>query len=37
MRTIKTIQLVVLTMICIGFTSCSNDDDSMPLLVVESE
>tara|TARA_R110001583_G_scaffold195244_1_gene370868 strand:- start:2400 stop:3026 length:627 start_codon:yes stop_codon:yes gene_type:complete len=33
----KTIQLLALVALFIGFTSCSNDDDTIPLLEVASE
>jgi len=38
MKTIKTIQLVALITLFIGFSSCSNDDDTpTPLLDIETE
>lgn len=37
MKTIKTIQLALLAILCLGFTSCSKDEDATPLLEVESE
>ena len=33
----KTIQLTVLAIICIGFTSCNNDDDTPQLIAVKAE
>ena len=37
MKTIKTIKFLTLVALFIGFISCSNDDDSTPLLEIESE
>ena len=39
MRTLKSIQLLALLALCIGFTACSSDDDngSNNLLDIETE
>jgi hypothetical protein len=38
MKTLKNIQLVILLVLCIGFNSCSNDDDGgTPPLLVEAK